>query len=48
MVDVAMELAGTERVLGDAESVNEGALGMELRSLINGWPVGEPHPVVRS
>ena len=39
---------GTDTVVGEAESPNDGAPGIEVKSLINGWPAGVPQPVARS
>ncbi len=44
----ALDPAVSGTVAGEAESVNDGALGIELRSLIRACPLGVPHPVVRS
>jgi hypothetical protein len=48
MAVVPLDPACTDTAPGAAESTNDGALGIELRSLIKGWPAGVPHPVARS
>lgn len=48
MVAVALDPACAATVPGVTESANNGALGVETRSLIKGCPAGVPHPVARS
>ena len=44
----APDPACNDTALGAAESPKDGALGIEVKSLIKGWPAGVPHPVARS
>ncbi len=48
MVAVALAPVCTDTATGVAESLNDGAAGIELSASISGWPAGVPHPVARS